>query len=116
MFLSADAKPYAFSFDPAKTALILGQFSSMLASITYKNSNDLDRGLQLTFNAISLRMAGLVIFRVVILRQSKNPLGQLLRSLNSPGEQVLLLCTLGKDTSLACETAPRAKLVQIPLT
>jgi hypothetical protein len=61
-------------------------------------------------------MAGLVIFRVVILRQSKHPLGQLLRSLNSPGEQVLLLYTLEKDTSPACETAPRAKLVQIPLT
>jgi hypothetical protein len=32
MILSAAAQPYAFSFDPAKTALLLSQFASMLAS------------------------------------------------------------------------------------
>ena len=75
----------------------------------------LNRGLQLIFNAISLRVADLVIFKVVILRQSKHPLGQLLQSSNSLGEQALLLCTLEKGTSPACETAPHAKLVQIHL-
>lgn len=28
MLLSADAKPYAFRFDPAKTALLLSQFAT----------------------------------------------------------------------------------------
>lgn len=31
MILSAEARPYAFKFDPAKTALLLSQFTSMLA-------------------------------------------------------------------------------------
>ena len=30
MILSADAKPYAFNFDPAKTALLLSQYAILL--------------------------------------------------------------------------------------
>jgi hypothetical protein len=36
MILSAAAKPYAFSFDPAKTALLLSQLASMLPSHSNK--------------------------------------------------------------------------------
>ena len=37
MILSAEAKPYAFRFDPAKTALVLSQSAFLLALSTVQS-------------------------------------------------------------------------------
>lgn len=56
MILSANAKPYAFSFDPAKAALLLSKFASTLAfNLLFHGIETIVTLilLQLTFNVIS---------------------------------------------------------------
>jgi hypothetical protein len=42
MILSANAKPYTFKFDPAKTALLLSKFARRFAFPSYRESGDRD--------------------------------------------------------------------------